>query len=86
MLNEFVKKLKDIKNIEKDILKVMYKGFNYCFLLTIISSFILLYYILNPISYILFESGIILFKTSILFLVFTCISAIVVNSIKKEIG
>ena len=85
MINEFVKKLKDIKNIEKDILKIMYKGFNYCFLLTIISSLVLLYYILNPVSYIIYDCGIILFKTSLLFFVFFFISGIITNNVKKEL-
>ncbi len=86
MIKEFVKRFEEFKSIEKNILKVMYKGFRVCFGITIFSSLILLFYILNPISYIIYESGIILFKTSITFLVFVFITVIVTNMIKKEIG
>lgn len=86
MIKEFVKRFEEFKSIEKNILKVMYKGFRVCFGITIFSSLILLFYILNPISYIIYESGIILFKTSITFLVFVFITGIVANNVKKEIG
>ena len=86
MIKEFVKRFEEFKSIEKNILKVMYKGFRVCFGIAIFSSLILLFYILNPISYIIYESGIILFKTSITFLVFVFITGIVTNNVKKEIG
>ena len=83
MVKEFITKLKEIKNIEKGILEIMYIFFKLCFMLLILSSLTLLFYILNPISYIIFESGIILFRTSLTFLVFTFMSGIVTNNVKK---
>ena len=86
MFKEFVKRFEEFKSIEKNILSVMFKGFKISFGIAIFSSLVLLFYILNPISYIIYESGIILFKTSITFLVFLFITGIVTNIVKKEIG
>lgn len=79
MVKKFIK---DILNIEKSILDVMYKGFNFCFGISICSIIILVFYILNPISYIMFESGIILFKASLIFSVFLFICAVFTNKMK----
>ena len=78
--------INNIKNIEKNILKIMFKGFKFCFGILIISSIVLLFYILNPVSYIIFDSGIILFKTSLTYAVCFFICAFVSNNIKKEIN
>ena len=76
----------NIKGIEKSILNFMYLGINFSFFICVISSLMLLFYILNPISYLIFDAGIILFKTSLIFAVSFFICAIIVNNLKKEIG
>ena len=82
MVKEFIN---NIKNLEKDILKIMYKGFSFSFVISIISVFVLLFYILNPISYTIFESGIILFKISLTYAVCFFICGITTNMVKKEL-
>ena len=78
--------LDNIKNIEKNILSFMILGINFSFIICLISSLILLFYILNPTSYLIYEAGIIIFKTSLEFAISFFICAIVVNNLKKEIG
>ena len=77
--------INNIKNIEKNILRIMFKGFKFSFGISIISALILLFYILNPISYIIFESGIILFKSSLTFVACFFIGGVFTNKIKKDI-
>lgn len=73
------------KNIEKDILKIMISGFKFSFIICIISCIISVLYILNPISHILYDSGIILFKTGLTFGVVFFICAFAMDNIKKQI-
>lgn len=76
--------LKYIKNIEEKTYKTMLKCFRYCFITTILSAFILLYYILNPISPSVFEIGILLFRTSIIFFSFTFACGLWMDNVKKQ--
>lgn len=81
-----IKKFMDsIKNIEKDILKIMISGFRFSLLVCIISCIISLLYILNPISHILYDSGIILFKTGLTFAAMFFVCAFAIDNIKKQI-
>lgn len=81
-----VKKVIDnVKNIEKDILKIMVSGFKFSFIVCVISCIISLLYILNPISHILYDSGIILFKTGLTFAASFFICAFAMDKIKKQI-
>lgn len=73
------------KNIEKDILKIMISGFKFSFIICVISCIISVLYILNPISHILYDSGIILFKTGLTFGVVFFICAFAMDNIKKQI-
>lgn len=57
--------IKDFKNIDSSISKIMKNGYKFSFLLAIFASYILFLYTYNPISHIWFESGILLLKTSI---------------------
>lgn len=78
-----IKKLtNNIKNLDKDILKIMFWGFKFSFFICILSSIVLLTYIVNPISYIILEAGTILFKTGLTFAVSFFICGFVVNNIK----
>lgn len=81
-----VKKVIDnFKNIEKDIIKIMMSGFKFSLIVGIISGIVSLLYILNPISHILYDAGIILFKTGLTFAIAFFISAFAMDKIKKQI-
>ena len=81
-----IKKIIDnIKNIDKKILKIMFLGFKLSFIICILSCAISLSYILNPISHITYNSGLILFKTGITFAVSFFISAFAMDKIKKQL-
>ena len=69
--------ISNIKNIEKNILRIMFLGFKFCFIISILSSLVLVFYILNPITYLLYECGTILFKTSLRFAVTFFICAVI---------
>lgn len=75
-----------IKTIEKNILRIMFKGINFSFIISILSILILIFYIFNPISYIILESGIILFRTSLIFESCFFVFGIFINKMKKEIN
>ena len=77
--------INNIRNMEKNILEIMINGLKISFGIAILSSVILLFYILNPISYIIFESGITLFKIGLIFALTFLICAIFTNRIIKEI-
>lgn len=80
-----VKKVIDnFKNIEKDIIKIMMSGFKFSLIVGIISGIVSLLYILNPISHILYDAGIILFKTGLTFAIAFFISAFAMDKIKKQ--
>ena len=73
----------NVKNIEKDVLKIMFKGLRFSLVVCIISAIFSLLYIINPISHILYDSGIILFKTGLTFAVTFFICAFAIDKIKK---
>ena len=77
--------INNIKNIEKDILKIMLSGFKFSFIICMISCIFSLLYIINPTSHILYDSGIILFKTGLTFGVMFFICAFAIDKIKKQI-
>ena len=79
------KLINSIKNIDKKILKIMFLGFKFSFIICIISCAISFSYILNPVSHIIYASGIILFKTSITFAVSFFICAFAIDKIKKQL-
>lgn len=76
--------INSVKNIEKDILKIMIYGFKFSFAVCIISCVLSVLYIINPISHILYDSGIILFKTGLTFAVMFFICAFAMDKIKKQ--
>ena len=82
MLNVFI----DVfKKLENNIKKIMIYGFKFSFSIAILSAIILLTYELYSISIIFYYSGIILFKTSLMFAVEFIICGLIVDSIKKQI-
>lgn len=78
------KLIDNIKSIDKKVLKIMIKGLNFSFVICIISCAISLYYISNPVSHILYDSGIILFKTSLTFASSFFVCAFAIDKIKKQ--
>jgi len=81
-----IKKIIDnIKSIDKNILKIMISGLKFSFIVCVISCIILFSYILNPISHILYNSGIILFKNGLTFASAFFICAFAMDKIKKQL-
>lgn len=80
MIKNFIK---SIRNIEKNILKIMLIGLKFSLCIYILSALVLIYYNLNPISHIIYDSGLILFKTSLNFAVFFFICAFSIDKIKN---
>ena len=81
-----IKKLiNNIKNIDKKVLKIMIHGFKFSFSICALSGLISLYYISTPISHILYNSGIILFKTGLTFASAFFVSGFAIDKIKKQL-
>jgi len=76
----------NIKQIDKKILKTMLNGFKFSLSVSLISCIVLLFYILNPISNLIYECGITLFRISIIYICTFFICAYVTNKIKNEIN
>ena len=74
----------DIKNIDKKVISLMVNGFKFSSLILIISLYILLLYKFNPISHILFESGLLLFKASLMYAISFFICGFFVDQILKK--
>jgi len=74
----------DIKNIDKKILSLMFNGFKFASIILIISLYILLLYKFYPISHILFKSGILLFRASLMFAVSFFICGFFINQLLKK--
>ena len=72
-----------LKNINTSILKVLYIGLKVCFVLLLISTFILsLYHSIHNFN--LFYIGISLFRTSLFYIAFLFICSIGIDTIKKD--
>ena len=73
------------KNLDSKTIKIIKNGLKFCTIICTIAIAILLVYIFTNTSPIIYEIGIILFKTSLLFSVEFLICGIVVDSIKKQL-
>ena len=73
------------KNLDKITYKILYRGLEFCFLLGLVSAFILFSYMLFFFFFIIYYIGINLFKLSLVFSVEFIICSFVVDSIKKQI-
>ena len=72
-----------LKSINTSILKVLYIGLKICFVLLLISTFILsLYHSIHNFN--LFYIGISLFRTSLFYIAFLFICSIGIDTIKKD--
>ena len=72
----------EIKNMDMPIVKAMKVGFKISFVLCLFATFILSLYNTYPISHIIYDSSLILFRTGLFFAVFSFMSAFVINKIK----
>ena len=77
--------INNIKSIDKKILGIMISGLKFSFIICVISCAIALYYISNPISHIVYNSGIILFKTGLTFASAFFVCGFAIDKIKKQI-
>ena len=77
------KMIKNIKNIETNILKIMFIGFNLSYIVFILSCLTLLLYIFNPVSYIIYECGLSLLKAGIIFICALIICGTITSNIKN---
>lgn len=72
----------EIKNMDMSIARAMKVGFKVSFLLCLFSTFILSLYNTYPISHIIYDSSLILFRTGLFFAVSSFMSALVINKIR----
>lgn len=80
------KKILDVfKNLDKLTYKIMKNGLKFCFILCLISLFLLLFYDFKLQSPILFEIGLSLFKLSTIFGIEFVVCGIVADNIKKQL-
>ena len=76
--------ISNFKKINSSILKVLYNGLKFCFVLALFATFILsLYHSIHNID--LFVLGISLLKSSLFFTVFFIICSIAIDTIKKDL-
>ena len=81
-----VKKIiNSFKTLDKTATKIMKTGIKYCFFISIISSFILLFYNFFNTSPIVFYIGLSIFKLSLTFTVEFIICAFSIDFIKREL-
>ena len=76
--------LNKFKKMDSSILKVKNNGLKFCFMLLLISTFVLSIY-LNVHNPALFLVGVSLFKSSLFFIVFFIICALAIDTIKKDV-
>ena len=82
MIRKILNIFKNLETITNKIIKI---GFKFCFLLASISCIILIFYILQSLSPLVFYIGISIFKLSTYFFVEFIVCGLVVDSIKKQI-
>lgn len=81
-----IKKISDIfKNLDIITSKIMKKGLSFCFILCIISLFLLLFYDFKMQSPFIYDIGLALFKLSIYFGIEFIVCGVVTDSIKKQL-
>ncbi len=86
MINNFVSMIKDtFVNLDKTALHILKHGLFFCFILCLVSLFILLLYKFFTLSYLMFYIGLSIFKVSIIFSIEFIICAIAADKIKKQI-
>lgn len=74
--------LEDIKNIDKKIIKIMFYGFKFSLLISLLAIYILALYNTYPFSHVAYLSGLLVFKLSLTCLVAFFICGFAINKIK----
>lgn len=74
----------NIKNMEKPIIKVMLQGFRFSFLICLLSLMILELHITYPFSHIVYDAGLILFRTGIMIAVSFFMCAFATDKLKNS--
>ena len=86
MINNFISMIKNtFYNLDKTALHILKLGLKFCFILCIISIFVLLSYHFISLNLILFEIGLSLFKFSLIFAIEFIMCAIAADKIKKQL-
>jgi len=80
------KLISNVKEIDKSIVKVMIRGFKFSAYICIFSLLILLTYSTYPISHILLDSSLIIFRTGLFFAVGFFMCGFVVDKLKKQMN
>ena len=77
--------IKTYENFDKSTYKIMNNGLKICFILCLISAYILLTYTINLSSPFIYYMGISLFKISLIFGIEFVICGFIVEGIKKQL-
>ena len=86
MIKKFFLMIKNIfKGLDKTALHILKNGLSFCFIICIISIIVLFVYHFVSKNPLIFEIGITLFKSSIIFAIEFVICAIAADKIKKQI-
>ena len=86
MIKKFFLMIKNIfKGLDKTALHILKKGLSFCFIICIVSMIVLFVYHFVSNNPLIFEIGITLFKSSIIFAIEFIICAIAADKIKKQI-
>lgn len=83
MIKKFFKKTFD--NIDKNIIKIMKNGLKFCFLILIISIFILITYLFFIHNNFIYQIGLIVFQLSLYFAADFIISGLAIDTIRKQV-
>lgn len=78
-----MKFIDDFKNIDVSVTKVMNNGVKFSFVLGLLATYILFFYIQNPVSHVIFEAGYAIIKCSIMFFVCFLVGAFATDKILK---
>lgn len=86
MIKPIITKLKNtIKNLDKKALKILKYGLKFCFVISLLSMAFLTTYLFFLHNYYIYQIGILIFQLSLCFTAEFIVSAIAVDTIKKQI-
>ena len=80
------KLINNIKEIDSPILKTIYSGLNISALVCILALVVLIVYNTYPTSHIVFQAGLVLFRTGLMFAASSFISGFAIDKIKKQMS
>lgn len=77
--------INEFKQIDTSIINIMKSGFKFSLILSLFASYILYFYLQNPISHTVFEIGYLTQKLALMFFVCFFAGAFVFDKVKKNI-